>query len=100
MPYDPRGSGLFPEPTWWNAPPGVLPGDPLEEPQEPENEDYPPECTCRLESVCSASLDPPERIRTRGCPVHWPIDPDRELQAQQDDAIDFPAPEIDDFVPF
>jgi hypothetical protein len=21
MPYDPRGTGLFPEPTWWNGSP-------------------------------------------------------------------------------
>lgn len=61
-------------------------------------EDYPPGCTCRLESVDSASIDPPEKIRTRGCPHHWPIDPDRELQRQEDDKHDFP--EINDHVPF
>lgn len=60
--------------------------------------DYPPGCTCQFESIDSASIDPPEKIRTRGCPVHWPIDPDRELQRQIDDKQDFP--EIDDSCPF
>lgn len=31
MPYDPRGTGLFPEPTWWNG-----------DEDDPYRWDYPP----------------------------------------------------------
>ncbi len=41
------------------------------------------ECTCRLESVNSASIDPPEMIVNEWCPTHG-RDPDEELQKQRD----------------
>lgn len=52
-------------------------------------------CTCRMESVNSASIDPPEPIIDRYCPVHAGYDPDRALQEARDDAIDFPEPAFD-----
>lgn len=46
----------------------------------------PSRCTCRLESVNSASIDPPELITDPWCPAHGGRDPDDELQRQRDDA--------------
>lgn len=47
-------------------------------------------CTCRMEPVNSASLDPPEPIVDRGCPVHGKyrpggVDPDDERAVRQED---------------
>jgi hypothetical protein len=41
-------------------------------------------CTCRMESVNSASIDPPEPIINEWCPVHG-RDPDWELQKRRDE---------------
>jgi hypothetical protein len=46
-------------------------------------------CTCRLETVSSASIDPPEMILDPWCPVHGTRDPDFELEQQRDDAMFF-----------
>lgn len=44
------------------------------------------ECTCRMSSVNSATIDPPEPILDRECPVHGsPRDPDAEYEAKRDD---------------
>jgi hypothetical protein len=42
-------------------------------------------CTCRMESVSSASIDPPEPIVDGWCPVHGGRDPDAERDRQRDD---------------
>lgn len=45
------------------------------------------DCTCRLESVHSASIDPPEMIVDRWCPIHGSgEDPDHVWEARRDDA--------------
>lgn len=44
------------------------------------------DCTCRMSSVNSASIDPPERILNPWCPVPGGRDPDQELERQRDDA--------------
>ena len=46
-------------------------------------------CTCRMESVNSASIDPPEPIVNPWCPLHGGRDPDAEREARRDDAIFF-----------
>ncbi len=43
-------------------------------------------CTCSMESVNSASIDPPEPIIERGCPLHGDHrDPSDLYKAQRDD---------------
>jgi hypothetical protein len=37
-------------------------------------------CTCRMSSVHSASIDPPEPIVDGWCPLHGGRDPDREYE--------------------
>lgn len=44
------------------------------------------DCTCRLESVNSASIDPPEPILDPWCPAHGK-DPDTEYERQRDDVM-------------
>jgi hypothetical protein len=48
---------------------------------------YDPRCTCRMETVNSASTEPPELIRDEWCPVHG-RDPDDELDRRRDDAME------------
>ena len=59
--------------------------EPIEEPAEPctyaARRDG---CTCRMETVNSASIDPPEPIIDPWCPLHGGKDPDTELQKQRD----------------
>ena len=43
-------------------------------------------CTCRMETVHSVSIDPPEPILDPWCPVHGK-DPDAEYERQRDDAV-------------
>lgn len=48
-------------------------------------------CTCRMSSVNSATIDPPEPVLDIGCPVHGKyrpggIDPDDEADARREDA--------------
>lgn len=44
------------------------------------------ECICRMETVNTASIDPPEMIVNRDCPVHGsPRDPDAEYERQRDE---------------
>lgn len=52
-------------------------------------------CTCRMESVNSASIDPPEPIIDQWCPVHGGRDPDVEYEQQPEDAR-MALPEHDD----
>ncbi len=60
---------------------------------EPEP-DYEPEdaplfclgCNCRMESVSSASLDPPEPIINPWCPHHGGRDPDYERDRRLEEA--------------
>lgn len=63
--------------------------------------DYPPDpctegardqgCTCRMESVHSASIDPPEPIADKNCPLHgWAPDPDDALEEQRELRADRP----------
>lgn len=55
------------------------------------------DCICRMSSVNSASIDPPERITNRNCPVHGsPVDPSDAYKAARDDAIDFPDTSVGD----
>ena len=42
-------------------------------------------CTCRMETVHSASIDPPEPIIEPWCPVHGNRDPDAEYERRRDD---------------
>lgn len=42
-------------------------------------------CTCRMETVHSASIDPPEPILNEWCPLHGWRDPDNERDALRDD---------------
>jgi hypothetical protein len=49
-------------------------------------------CTCRMETVHSASIDPPELIEDPWCPEHGTRDPDQELEQQRDDAAWFGDP--------
>jgi hypothetical protein len=42
-------------------------------------------CTCRMQSVNSASVDPPEPIVDGWCPLHGGRDPDAERDAQLED---------------
>ncbi len=42
-------------------------------------------CTCRYETVNSATIDPPDLIRDKWCPLHG-RDPDEERERQRDDA--------------
>lgn len=46
-------------------------------------------CTCRMETVNSASIDPPEPIVDPWCLLHGRRDPDRERDEARDDAIYF-----------
>lgn len=41
-------------------------------------------CTCRLSTVNSATIDPPEPVLDEWCPVHG-RDPDWELQKRRDE---------------
>jgi hypothetical protein len=50
-----------------------------------EAEDNDGACTCRMSSVNSASIDPPEPILDRWCPLHGK-DPDAEREKRRDDA--------------
>ena len=44
------------------------------------------DCTCRLETVNSASIDPPDWIVNRWCPIHGSgEDPDHAWEAKRDD---------------
>ena len=43
-------------------------------------------CTCRMSSVNTASIDPPELILNPWCPVHSGRDPDEENDRRRDDA--------------
>lgn len=45
-----------------------------------------PRCSCRMETVNSASIDPPELILDPWCPEHGGRDPDAERERQRDDA--------------
>lgn len=49
------------------------------------------DCTCRLETVHSASIDPPEMILNPWCPRHGGRDPDAEYEQRRDDAPFFEA---------
>lgn len=40
-------------------------------------------CSCRLSSVNSASIDPPEPVMDEWCPVHG-RDPDYEMEKRRD----------------
>jgi hypothetical protein len=42
-------------------------------------------CTCRLSSVNSASIDPPEPVTDPWCPLHGYRDADREYQEIKDE---------------
>lgn len=42
-------------------------------------------CTCRMETVWSNSIDPPEPIIDGWCPLHGNRDADWELQQQRDE---------------
>lgn len=44
------------------------------------------DCTCRMSSVNSASIDPPELIVDPWCPIHGGRDPDEEYERKRDDA--------------
>lgn len=44
-------------------------------------------CTCRMSSVNTATIDPPEPILDKWCPLHGK-DPDRELERLRDDERD------------
>lgn len=47
-----------------------------------------PGCTCRMSSVSSASIDPPEPMQDRNCPHHgWAPDPDDARDRAIEDAI-------------
>jgi hypothetical protein len=48
------------------------------------------DCTCTMESVNSASIDPPEPVTDPFCPLHGYRDADRERDAQRDDPDDRP----------
>lgn len=52
-------------------------------------------CTCSMETVNSASIDPPEPIIDPWCPVHGGRDPDLEYDRQRDDAMFDAPPERD-----
>lgn len=41
-------------------------------------------CTCSMETVHSASIDPPEPIVDRDCPLHGNSDPDRAYDEMRD----------------
>jgi hypothetical protein len=44
-------------------------------------------CTCRMSSVNSATIDPPEPVINKHCPLHgWAPDPDEWYERQRDDA--------------
>jgi hypothetical protein len=45
-------------------------------------------CSCRMETVHSASIDPPEPIIDKWCPLHGWGDPDRERQERIDDEME------------
>lgn len=42
-------------------------------------------CSCRMETVNSASIDPPEPIVDPWCPLHGWRDPDHERDQAQED---------------
>ena len=44
-------------------------------------------CICTMQSVNSASIDPPEPVIDEWCPVHGHRDPDDERDARIDDEI-------------
>ena len=55
-------------------------------PREPEdNEVGVGDCTCRLSSINSASIEPPHRIVNPWCPVHGGRDADAEYDAKRDE---------------
>lgn len=54
-------------------------------------------CTCTMESVHSASIDPPEPIVSRSCPVHGDArDPSDVYKAARDDEAFFGPRDYDD----
>lgn len=53
---------------------------------EDDDKFFTADCTCRMETVNSASIDPPEAIIDPWCPVHGHRDPDREYEQARDDA--------------
>lgn len=55
--------------------------------EDEANEGRDPNCSCRTETVDSASTEPPEVIRDEWCPVHG-RDPDAELDRRRDDAME------------
>jgi hypothetical protein len=59
----------------------------MEEAERQLREDSDPRCSCRMETVDSASTEPPELIRDEWCPVHG-RDPDAELDRRRDDAME------------
>lgn len=54
-------------------------------------------CTCRMETVNSASIDPPEPIVDPWCPLHGSRDSDREYDEMRDDAMRDEPPYVTDF---
>jgi hypothetical protein len=59
-------------------------GDPIPFCQACEDEK---DCTCRMSSVNTASIDPPEMVLNPRCPVHGKYrDPDEEYERRRDDA--------------
>jgi hypothetical protein len=52
---------------------------------EPDDGERDPRCSCRIETVDSASLEPPELIIDPWCPVHGGRDPDAEYDRYRDD---------------
>lgn len=62
-----------------------------------DEDSFDEDCICRMESVHTASIDPPEMIVNRECPVHGhPRDPDAEYERRRDDAADFPDTSVGD----
>ena len=54
----------------------------LEQEAAPETDDH--DCTCHLETVNSASREPPDWIRNPDCPIHGWRDPDRAYEDWRD----------------
>lgn len=63
----------------------VTQDEPEEKPEPCTAEAREEGCTCGMESVNSASIDPPEPIINPWCPVHGGRDPDAERDRQIDD---------------
>ncbi len=54
-------------------------------------------CTCRMSSVNSATIDPPEPILDPWCPIHSNRDPDYERDLDIEDRRLFPDLRDDEF---